>query len=108
MKQLPFKVKTATGDLFEIVFPLHRDTGDPIKVEQLVSVILRAVDAEMSVTGPTSNGDVLQAVAMTLAIRTAMIHAPLGTSILLTNELIRDALKAIGSAEISRAHSGRA
>ena len=75
MKQLPYQARTATGDTFDISFPLHSDTGDPIKVEQLITVILKAIDDEIAITGPTSNGDILQAIAMTLAIRSGMIAA---------------------------------
>ncbi len=108
MKQLPYQARTATGDTFDISFPLHTETGDPIKVEQLITVILKAIDDEMAVTGPTSNGDVLQAVAMALAIRSGMIHAPLESSAELTNDLVDTALAAFGYATVHRALSGRA
>ena len=108
MKQLPYQAQTATGDTFDIAFPLHRETGDPIKVEQLITVMLKAIDDEIAVTGPTSNGDVLQAVAMTLAIRSGMIHAPLKSSAGLTNNLVETALEAFGRAAVHRAPSGRA
>ena len=108
MKHLPYQAKTATGDTFDIQFPLHSDTGDPIKVEQLISVMLKTIDDEIAVTGPTSNGDVLQAVAMTLAIRSGMIHSPLESSSALTHDLVETALQAFGRAAVHRAPSGRA
>ena len=108
MKHLPYQAKTATGDTFDIEFPLHSDTGDPIKVEQLISVMLKTIDDELAVTGPTSNGDVLQAVAMTLAIRSGMIHSPLESSSALTHDLVDTALKAFARAAVHRAPSGRA
>ena len=92
MKHLPYHAKTATGDTFDIEFPLHIETGDPIKVEQLITVMLKTIDDEIAVTGPTSNGDVLQAVAMTLAIRSGMIYAPLESSVVLTHDLVEMAL----------------
>mgnify|MGYP003328706162 CR=1 FL=1 len=44
MKHLPYQAKTATGDIFDIEFPLHIETGDPINVEQLISVLLKTID----------------------------------------------------------------
>ena len=108
MKQLPYQAQTATGDTFDIGFPLHRETGDPIKVEQLITVLLKTIDDEIAVTGPTSNGDILQAIAMTLAIRSGMIHAPLESSVALTHDLVDMALEAFGRAKVHRAPSGRA
>ena len=84
------------------------ETGDPIKVEQLITVMLKTIDDEIAVTGPTSNGDVLQAVAMTLAIRSGMIHSSLGSSSALTHDLVDTALQAFGRAAVHRAPSGRA
>ena len=108
MKNLPYQAKTATGDTFDIEFPLHIETGDPIKVEQLITVMLKTIDDEIAVTGPTSNGDVLQAVAMTLAIRSGMIHSSLESSSALTHDLVDTALQAFGRAAVHRAPSGRA
>ena len=108
MKQLPYRAQTATGDTFDIAFPLHSETGDPIKVEQLITVMLKTIDDEIAVTGLTSNGDVLQAVAMTLAIRSGMIHTPMESSASLTRDLVEMALEALGRATVHRAPSGRA
>lgn len=108
MKKLPYRARTATGDTFDVEFPLHSETGDSIKVGQLISVLLETIDGEMAITGETSNGDVLQAVAMTLAIRAAIIHAPLETSASLTKDLVSTALDAIAEASIHRVQSGRA
>ena len=108
MKKLPYRARTATGDTFDVEFPLHSETGDPIKVGQLISVLLDAIDGEMAVTGETSNGDVLQAVAMSLAIRAGMIHAPFETSASLTKDLVSTAVDAMAEATVHRAQSGRA
>ena len=108
MKTLPYRARTATGDTFDVEFPLHSETGDPVKVRQLISVLLEAIDGEMAITGETSNGDVLQAVAMTLPIRAGMIHAPLGSSASLAKDLVSTAVDAMAEATIHRAPSGRA
>ena len=71
-----FHCEYETGDQFEIEFPLHPETVDPIKVSQLASAILQQMSNEFKICGEMSNGDVLQALSMVLAIRARMIHAP--------------------------------
>ena len=57
------------GDKFSFNFKLHEHTADPIKVSNLVSSVLATLDNEIKLLGETSNGDVLQGLAMALAIR---------------------------------------
>ena len=98
-RQLPYSAKTATGDVFDVTFRLHSETEDPIKVHQLLSAILENIDTELSVIGPSSNGDVLQAVAMALAIRTRMINANRYQLTAIATELVADSLAACMEAE---------
>jgi len=98
-KTLPYSVKTGTGDRFDIDFPLHPDTREVVRVSQLLTVILEAVDRDIASMGETSNGDVLQAAAMALAVRARMIHAPSETVDGLTRGLVSLALKAVADAE---------
>ncbi len=97
MKKLPYRARTATGDVFDFVFPLHEETGDAVRVEQLVSVLLAAIDRDIAVAGETSNGDVLQAVAMAYAIRARMVHAPFEVTETLAERLVESALKAVSA-----------
>jgi len=99
MKKLPYRARTATGDVFDVVFPLHEETGSVVRVDQLVSAILEAIDRDIAVAGETSNGDVLQAAAMALAIRARMIHAPRDVKEQLTAELVAAALNAVAAVE---------
>jgi len=108
MSSLPYQAKTATGDIFDISFPLHPETGDPVRVAQLITGILAVIDKDMAVLGEASNGDVLQAVAMALAIRSRMIHAPEPVTRDLVAELISKALNAAHQAERRSPQSGNA
>ncbi len=94
MKKLPYRARTATGDSFEIDFPLHPETRDAVRVEQLLSTVLDAIDKDITLAGDTSNGDVLQAVAMAMAIRSRMIHAPEAAVERLSVQLLQTALAA--------------
>jgi len=64
LKILPYTVTTRTGDVFDIEFPLHNDTVDAVRVGQLVSSLLQAIERNFDVVGEMSNGDVLQALAV--------------------------------------------
>lgn len=108
MKKLPYRAQTRTGDTFDIEFPLHTETGDAVKIGQLVSVVLDAIDKHIAVAGETSNGDVLQAVAMAMAIRARMIHAPHATTENLSKDLLRTALDAVAASARQGPQAGHA
>ena len=107
-KTLPYRARTASGDVFEIEFPLHADTVSPMRVSQLVTAILDAIERDISIAGETSNGDVLQAVAMAAAVRSRMIHAPPAVTEKITRELLEAAVQGTARAAHSAPTSGRA
>jgi len=108
MKALPFTATTETGDKFEISFPLHIETGDAVKVHNLVSSVLRAIESDIKLQDGMDNGDVLQAVAMALAVRSRMIHAPTSVTSKITLDLVTNALEATANAAHERAPAGTA
>lgn len=91
---LPYDVITATGEKITFGFPLHGETQSAMRVSQLLSSVLGGVDRELKVLGNTANGDVMQALAMALAVRTAMLHAPYTVGRNLAAELAETALEA--------------
>ena len=95
MKKLPYTAKTRTGDVFDIEFPLNNDTVDAVRVGQLVSSLLQAIERDLDVVGEMSNGDVLQALAMATAVRARMIHASHELTEAITKELVSIALEAV-------------
>ena len=99
MKHLPYRVNTATGDVFDVEFPLHPDTGSAVRVSGLLSALLETVERDIAVAGATSNGDVLQAMAMALAVRARIIHAPPSSSGALARELVDSSLSAMTQSE---------
>ena len=108
MRQLPYRAQTATGDTIDIEFPLHAETESPVKVSQLLTAVLETIDKEVAVAGPMANGDVLQALAMAVAIRSRMIHAPSEITSDLAKIVTTYALDATTNAKISRAIHGSA
>jgi hypothetical protein len=105
---MPYTARTSSGDVFEISFPLHAETGSAMRVSQLLTAILETLDREIAVLGETSNGDVLQALSMASAIRAAMIHAPLPVAQRLAAELQATALRAMENAERQSPQAGHA
>ncbi len=93
-KSLPYDVTTATGEKIAFEFPLHAETQSAMRVSQLLGSVLGVIDRELKVLGNTANGDVMQALAMALAVRTAMLHAPYAVGQQLATELTANALAA--------------
>ena len=108
MKTLPYKAETSMGEVFEIDFPLHRETGDAVRVSQLISALLDTIDRDIALAGETSNGDVLQALAMATAIRAGMIHAPQPVTHRLSTDLLNSALNAVSVADRKSPQTGNA
>ena len=108
MKKLPYRAETATGDTYEVDFPLHEHTVDAVRVSQLISEILERIDRSIAVSGETGNGDVLQAMAMAMAIRAEMIYAPHGTTSALSVDLLQSALAAMADSTCSSKPVGHA
>lgn len=108
MRPLPYRVETATGDTLDITFPLHADTGSAMRVDQMLSAILNTLDQDIKLCGETANGDVLQALAMALAVRARMINAPEDVTAKLAHELLASATTAASSAERITPETGTA
>jgi len=94
--------------MFDIEFPLHNDTVDPVRVGQLVSTLLQAIERDLDVVGEMSNGDVLQALAMATAVRARMIHASQDLTEAIAKELVGIALGAVAEATHHEAKAGHA
>lgn len=108
MKKLPYRAVTETGDSFEFEFPLHAETGSPMRVDQMLSSVLATLDRDIGLADDTSNGDVLQALAMALATRARMIHTEPAATGYLVRSLVETALDAAAEAERHTPTSGNA
>jgi hypothetical protein len=106
-KPLPFTATTDTGDSFDITFALHPSTESAIRVHQLLGDLLETVTQEVR-RDPMSNGDVLQALAMAMAIRARMIAADPQITAQLANDLLTSALERVASSNTSSIPSGQA
>lgn len=75
MKTLPYRTVTSSGAVTEVQFELHPETVSSERVGRLITDVLAAVDAQIEGREPAANGDVLQALAMALALRAGMLPA---------------------------------
>ncbi|MFK7915897.1 MAG: hypothetical protein AB8B93_18435 [Pseudomonadales bacterium] len=92
-KTLPYCAKTARGNRFDFDFTLHPDTVSAVTVANLLDSTLAALDREISTLGEVGNGDVLQALAMALAVRTRMLPGNPTTLTNLSEGLLDSALR---------------
>ena len=94
MTYLPYTVHTDTQDTFDIEFPLSEHTEDSVRVHQLLTTVLNSIANDLKIVGTVSNGDILQALSMALAVRTRMVYAPEQTMRTIVADLTESALAA--------------
>ncbi|MFK8015515.1 MAG: hypothetical protein AB8G17_08735 [Gammaproteobacteria bacterium] len=99
---MPYRATTSSGEVLDYDFVLHPHTQSAVRVSQLLSAQLASIDREVALTGDTGNGDVLQALAMALAVRVSMVPVSHEQTAELAGELLRNALV---SAQRARRHS---
>ena len=108
MPQLPYRAITDTGAVLDVTFPLHEQTASAMRVQQLLSALLATLTREIAVLGPTGNGDVLQALAMALAVRAGMVGPAPAAALTLSRELVVTATDAVSRAALVRLPAGHA
>ncbi|MFW2436562.1 MAG: hypothetical protein ACN4FJ_01740 [Parvibaculales bacterium] len=106
-RPLPFTAVTDTAEKFDINFPMHPATEAPMRVHQLIGDILETVSREVR-RDNMANGDVLQAMAMALAVRARMIASHPETTTGLARDLLEAAIEGVLEAQVSAPPSGQA
>jgi hypothetical protein len=84
-RTLAITAVTASGRAYDIDFPLHPETRSAEGVGALVTDLLDCLSRGLAARREVSDGDVLQALAMTLAVRARMLGADPES----TTELVR-------------------
>ena len=95
---LQFVAVTSSGRAYDIDFPLHPETRSGHSVSELVTSLLAAISGHAERRDDVSDGDILQALAMTLAIRGRMIAADPDEIERLIVQLLASAQAAVASA----------
>jgi hypothetical protein len=94
METLEFTAVTASGHAYDIAFPLHPQTRSAQGVSDLLTALLEAISRTAEARRDISDGDVLQALAMGLAIRARMIDVRPETLAPLVEQLFQEAFAA--------------
>ncbi|MEQ8234865.1 MAG: hypothetical protein RLW61_23990 [Gammaproteobacteria bacterium] len=105
---LPFSTRTATGDGLDVRFPLHPATVNAAHTAELLTRTLETVTDTVTADERYANGDVLQSLAMALAVRATMIHAPPAVTAQLARDLLESALEATHAASDNGTAGGHA
>jgi len=108
MDHLPYRFTTPTGDAISFEFELHPETGSATRVYQLLDRLLYTLNHEIAVLGDTHNGDLLQALAMAIAVRTEMIPADPELKRQLAQGVVETALRSLQNAQHEMTPSGHA
>ena len=95
---LQFVAVTESGQAFDIDFPLHPETRSGQSVSDLMTRLLEVISTHVQDSGEVSDGDILQALAMTAAIRGRMLGGESAVVGDLTRQLYDDAWRAVGAA----------
>jgi hypothetical protein len=94
MRIVTYTAITTSGRAFEIDFPLHPQTQSGPGVSQVVTEQLAALSQTLASRKDMGDGDVLQALAMTLAIRARIVDENPGAVDELVHALLDSALNA--------------
>ena len=103
MKRLCYTAMSAGGSALDIQFPLHGDTGSPDAVSDILTRVLASASDGISRHPGVSDGDVLQALAMAMAIRARLVDASPAASLRLMHELVDQSFAAALNADGYRA-----
>ena len=103
MNTLLFTALTSGGRAFDIEFPLHPQTRSADAVSDMITSLLETLSRHVETRQDVSDGDVLQALAMTLAVRARMLNAEPESMLALVNELVEDAYRAAREAPAYKA-----
>lgn len=99
MPHLDYTAVTSGGRAFDMRFPLHPETTSRDQVAAMLTQTLASINDTVNgeaaaAAGAVSDGDILQALAMAMAVRARMIEAPPARSLRLMHELVDTAYAA--------------
>jgi hypothetical protein len=107
-KTLPYRAVTTSGAVIECEFALHPETTSATDIGEMVSRVLGALDMriEGDTKHPVANGDVLQALAIALALRAEMLPTGHAMKTQLVEDVVARAMTSSKSARYGRSPVG--
>ncbi len=103
--KLPYSITTSTLTKINFLFELSENTKSPISVHQLLDLILSYINKETKIT-KLSNGDIIQSLAMALAVRMKMVVADEKLVEKIVIDCVSKAINAAKKAEVNSHISG--
>ena len=103
--KLPYSITTSTLTKINFLFQLSKDTKSPLAVHQLLDAILSKINDETKIRD-LSNGDIIQSLAMVLAIRMKMVAADNKTVEEIVIDCVSKAINDAKNANINQKISG--
>ena len=94
MKRLQFTALTSSGQAYDIEFPLHPQTRSAEAVSTMLTALLETLSQQVETRADVSDGDVFQALAMTLAVRSRMVDVEPKESLELIEQFVTQAHRA--------------
>jgi len=98
MNTLTITALTSSGHAYDIDFPLHPQTRSSDAVADLVTAQLAAISEIVARHTGLSDGDILQSLALTLAVRARMVESSPESMTKLVHDLFDTAYEAARSA----------
>lgn len=102
-RSLQYTAVTSSGRVFEFDFPLHQHTRSDKSVSDLLTSLLECTSTFTNGDHAMSDGDILQALVMGLAVRARMVDETGDTSRQLLHELVDIAIDATSEARVYQA-----
>ena len=99
--KLPFSILYKNKNL-DFFFDLHPNTVNQDKVGEIASILLNKLDVELKNGDPTSDGDLIQALALFIAARIEVSNADNDKILNFFSDTLSSALKNINSGKVTK------
>ena len=99
--KLPFSILYKNKNL-DFFFDLHPKTVNHDKVGEIASILLNKLDVELKNGDPTSDGDLIQALALFIAARIEVSNADNDKILNFFSDTLSSALKNINSGKVTK------
>ncbi len=102
---LPYKVITTSKKEVNFNFCLDENTTSPLFINEVISLLLSKISSEINIYKPT-NGDIIQALCMTLVVRCRMIDYDIEKIEKIVNKTLKRAFVDAKNSKVSEPLSG--
>ena len=102
---LPYKAVTTSKKEVNFKFSLDEHTDSPLVINEIINLLLSKISNEINIYKP-SNGDILQALCMTLVVRCRIIDYDIEKIEKMVDKTLKRAFLDAKKAQVSEPYSG--